>query len=321
MFTPLPALHIPDGFLSLPVSVFGWLIFIAILGYALRRTQKQFGEQQIPLMGILAAFIFAAQMLNFPVAGGTSGHLLGATLAVIFVGPWAMIVIMTCVIGVQALVFQDGGLLALGFNTINMGVISGLVGYTIYRWCISLMNHSKQSVLIGAGLGAWAGTVVAAVATAVQLSISGTSPLAVALPAMFSVHVLIGIGEALITVASVAFVQQTRSDLLLDTATPAQTGSRWIAIGAVIALALILISPLADPNPDGLEQVAQTHGFDMLAQEPTFTLLYDYTVPFIEDEVLTTIIAGLIGVAVVGGLGVVAAKLSQKDTSKPNTKA
>ncbi len=95
-------------------------------------------------MGVLAAFVFAAQMLNFPIAGGTSGHLLGATLVAIFLGPWAMVIVMTCVVGVQAFLFQDGGLLALGFNIVNMGIISGFVGYTVYTWVKSLLGRTRQ---------------------------------------------------------------------------------------------------------------------------------------------------------------------------------
>ena len=310
MFTSILALHIPDGFLSVPVSVVGWVLFIILLVYALRQTRNQLGERQIPLMGILAAFIFAAQMLNFPVAGGTSGHLLGATLVAIFLGPWEMVVVMTCVIGVQAVVFQDGGILALGFNVVNMGILSGFVGYTVYTWITGWLGKTFTSQLIGAGVGAWLGVVIAAAATALQLSVSGTSPLEIALPAMVGVHVLIGIGEALITVAAVAFVWQTRPDLLPQSTAIASAGSRWVAVGFMIALALAFVSPLADANPDGLERVAEDHSFLDTAQDPTYTILPDYTVPFIEHEAFTTIAAGIIGVIIVGGIGLGLAKLS-----------
>lgn len=308
MISPLLALHIPDGFLSVPVSIVGWALLILGIAYALRRTRTQLGERQIPLMGILAAFVFAAQMLNFPVAGGTSGHLLGSALVAILIGPWAMIIVMACVIGVQAVLFQDGGLLVLGFNVVNMGMISGLIGYAVYTWIVGLMRRAPLSYIIGAGVGAWVGVVAAAAATALQLSISGTSPLQIALPAMIAVHVLIGIGEALITAAAVAFVRQTRPDLMAQSTERADTGSRWVAVGLAIALALVLVSPLADPNPDGLERVAEDQGFIETAQEPPYTILPDYTVPFIESEILTTIAAGIIGVIAVGGLSFAAAK-------------
>jgi cobalt/nickel transport system permease protein len=312
MWPSILALHIPDGFLSVPVSAVGWLLFVIVLAYALRQTRTQLGEKQIPLIGILAAFVFAAQMINFPVAGGTSGHLLGATLVAILVGPWAMILVMTSVIGVQALIFQDGGLLALGFNIINMGVLSGLVGYAIYTGIVSLMRKSPTSMLIGAGVGAWCGVVVAAAATALQLAISGTSALNIALPAMLTVHVLIGIGEALITVAALAFVNQTRPDLIDQTTQSERQGSRWIAVGFVIALVVAFLSPLADSNPDGLERVAEDQGFLSQAQDPAYTLLPDYTVPFIESEVFTTIAAGVIGVLIVSGISFAVARLSAR---------
>lgn len=318
MLPAILAMHIPDGFLSIPVSAIGWLLFTILLGYALRQTRKQLGERQIPLMGILAAFVFAAQMLNFPVAGGTSGHLLGATLVAIFLGPWAMVVVMTCVIGVQAVLFQDGGLLALGFNVVNMGIISGLVGYTVYSWITGPMHRSATSRLLGAGIGAWLGVVVASSATALELGVSGTSPLQVALPAMAGVHALIGIGEALVTVAAVAFVQQTRPDLLDRFKTVESKGSRWIAVGFVIALILAFASPLANANPDGLVRVASDHGFLNSAQAPAYTILPHYKVPFIGSEVLATIAAALIGVLLVGALGYGIAKLSGRNrVSKP----
>lgn len=303
---PIVAMHIPDGLLSIPVSAVGWLLLILLLGYALRQTKTQLGERQIPLMGVLAAFVFAAQMINFPVAGGTSGHLLGSTLVAVFLGPWAMVVVMTSVIGVQALLFQDGGLLALGFNVVNMGFMSGLVGYTVY----TLLRRAGLSTLIGAGVGAWLGVVSAAAATALELGVSGTASLSLALPAMLGVHVLIGLGEALITVAALAFVQQTRPDLLKQAA-PAQ-GARWVAVGLVIALLVAFASPLASPEPDGLERVAEDQGFSEQAQDPMYTVLPDYTVPFIQNEALTTVAAGVIGVLIVAAVGYGAARLTVK---------
>src|SRR5512138_3862685 len=131
-YSPAP-MHIPDGFLSLLVSAFCWVITIALDGIAISRTNKSLGERQVPLMGIMAAFIFAAQMINFPVAGGTSGHLLGGALAAMALGPWAGMLVMTAVIVVQGLLFQDGGLLVMGANILNMGLVTVIVGYGLYR--------------------------------------------------------------------------------------------------------------------------------------------------------------------------------------------
>jgi len=207
-------MHIPDGFISTPVAAAGIAVAAGSVAYAVKATNKKMGEKQIPLMGVLAAFIFAAQMLNFPVAGGTSGHLIGAALAAILLGPWAGILIMTCVLIVQSLVFQDGGLLALGANIFNMGVVPCLIGYYLYRGIAFPFRKRKTGIIVGGGVAAWFTVVIASVACALELAISGTVPLGVALPAMAGVHVFIGIGEGLITAAVLALVLATRADLL-----------------------------------------------------------------------------------------------------------
>lgn len=207
-------MHIPDGFISTPVAVGGIAVAAGAVAYAVKATNRRLGERQVPLMGVLAAFIFAAQMLNFPVAGGTSGHFMGAALAAILLGPWAGLLIMTCVLLVQCLVFQDGGLLALGANIFNMGIVGCFLGYYIYRGVILVMGSRRAAALIGGGLAGWASIVVAALACALELGVSGTVPLRVALPAMGGVHVLIGIGEGLITAAVLALVMAARPDLM-----------------------------------------------------------------------------------------------------------
>ena len=209
-----PAMHIPDGFLSLPVSLVGWAISIAMLAYATRLTGRQLGEKQVPLMGVMAAFIFAAQMLNFTVAGGTSGHLIGGALAAILLGPWAGTLIMTAVVAVQALLFQDGGLVVMGANILNMGIIACFVGYYAYTWLTPIVGQRSWGMLARAFVAAWLSVVISAIATAIELGLSGTIPLTVALPTMGTVHVLIGIGEGVITAATLAFILAARRDLL-----------------------------------------------------------------------------------------------------------
>lgn len=311
-------MHIPDGFLSVPVALVGWILLVIFVGIALYQTRNQLDERQIPLMGILAAFVFAAQMINFPVAGGTSGHLLGGTLVAILLGPWAMVLVMTSVIGVQALLFQDGGLLALGFNVVNMGILSGFIGYAVYTLVCRLMGKTSTAQLVGIGLGAWLGVVLASAATALQLAISGTSPLEVAFPAMVSVHVLIGIGEALITVAALAFIRQTRPDLMGQSSKVTAKGWGWIVAGLLIALVIAFASPLADSNPDGLERVAEDHGFITLAESPSYEIMPDYTVPFIQQEGITTIAAGIIGVLAVAAVGYGVARLAGRKAPQPS---
>ncbi len=207
-------LHIPDGFLSGPVAAVMYAVAAVFIALAIRQTNRNLQENTAPLMGVLAAFIFAAQMMNFPIGGGTSGHMLGGALAAILVGPWAAIIIMTSVVGVQALVFQDGGLAVLGANVFNMGVLTALAGFAIYRGISALNRGNRQTLLAGAFVAAWSTVMLSALLTSAQLAISDTSPWSVVLPAMMGVHALIGIGEGLITAGAVAFILSTRPDLL-----------------------------------------------------------------------------------------------------------
>ncbi len=318
MFPPVLALHIPDGFLSIPVALVGWVALIVMVVFALRQTRQQLNDQQIPLLGVLAAFVFAAQMINFPVAGGTSGHLIGGALIAILIGPWASVLVMTSVLAVQSLLFQDGGLLAIGFNAFNMGVIAAFVGYAAYVMVRRLLGNTRLSQLIGAAVAAWLSVIAAAAATALELALSETAALAVVLPAMLGVHVLIGIGEALITVAALAFIQQVRPDLMQNAERQAAGGSGWIAVGLLLARAVTFIAPLADPNPDGLERVAEDQGFIAAAQEAPYTILPDYTVPFVEDKTASTILAGIFGALVVAGVSYGASRLTQRRSADDN---
>ncbi len=310
-YAPAP-LHIPDGFLNVAVSVIFWVITVVMIGMAVSRTNKSLGEKQVPLMGIMAAFIFAAQMINFPVAGGTSGHLLGGALAAIVLGPWAAMLVMTAVIAVQGLLFQDGGLLVMGANIFNMGLLTAAIGYGLYR---SVMNKSTGTKLAVAGVAAWLSVMAGALATALQLWLSGTSNLQTVAIAMLGVHALIGIGEALITVAALSFIFRTRPDLLGEGSASAEGGRGWVIAGVVVALIVVLLSPLASGDPDGLERVAIDMGFIDAGQAAPFEIIPDYTVPFLGETPLSTILAGAIGALIVLGIMVVTGRSLQKKTS------
>jgi cobalt/nickel transport system permease protein len=250
-------------------------------------------------MGVMAAFIFAAQMINFPVAGGTSGHLLGGTLAAITLGPWAGMLVMTAVIAVQALLLQDGGLLVMGANILNMGLITAAIGYGLYR---GVSTGSRTLKLTVAGIAAWLSVMAGALFTSLQLWLSGTSQLQVVIPAMLGVHALIGVGEALITVAALTFILQTRPDLLGASSESAKGSRGWVVAGALISLAVVLLSPLASADPDGLERVAGDLGFLSKGVSASYQILPDYTVPFLGETALSTILAGTIGIVVVGAI-------------------
>ncbi len=199
------------------MSLVGWVIAIALITVALNRVNKVYGDRTVSLMGVCAAFIFAAQMINFPIPGGTSGHLMGGTLAGALLGPWAGSLVVIAVFIVQAVLFQDGGLTVLGPNIFVMGLIGTLGGYYLYSAIRNILGRDRWlGAATGLAVSAWASVVVAAVVVAVMLALSGTVPLGVALTAMVFWHALIGIGEALITVAAISYVWRTRPDLLFD---------------------------------------------------------------------------------------------------------
>ncbi|GIV78323.1 MAG: cobalamin biosynthesis protein CbiM [Litorilinea sp.] len=310
-------LHIPDGFLSTPVSLVGWLLAVVTIGYALRQTQDQLGERQVPVLGVMAAFIFAAQAVNFPVAGGTSGHLLGGALAAIVLGPWAAVLVMAAVIGLQALLFQDGGLLVMGWNIMNMGVLTAFTGALVYR-LVGRLIQGQTGLMVAGAAGAWLSVEVGAVATALQLAVSGTSPLAIALPAMAGIHALIGVGEALITVGALLLIARTRPDLLAaGEAAPGADTARWVAGGLLISLFVALLSWAASPAPDGLERVAADQGFLARAMDPLYRLLPDYTVPFISHPALSGVVAVVLGTVLVFGLAYGVGRLVRRQRIAP----
>ena len=207
-------MHIPDGFLNIPTVAMTYALSAGGISYAVKEANKKLTEKHVPLMGVLAAFIFAGQMLNFPVAGGTSGHLLGAALAAILLGPWAAAIIMSCVLIAQSLIFQDGGLLALGANIFNMGIVASFCGYYLYRLVVLLLGEAKKAKVIGGFVGAWGSVFIASIACAIELAVSGASPIEAVLPAMAGFNAIIGVGEGLITVAAISVVAAARADLL-----------------------------------------------------------------------------------------------------------
>jgi cobalt/nickel transport system permease protein len=192
------------------------MVAIAAVACGLRVANVQLDEARVPLLGVLAAFIFAAQMLNFPIAGGTSGHFLGATLAAVLLGPWLACLVLAVVLTVQAFAFADGGISALGANVLNMGVLGALLAGVLVAAAWKLVPHSRAAFLGIVGVVSWLAVMVGAGATGVELALSDTVPVSTSLPAMLGVHALIGIGEAVIMVAAVSAVLAARPDLLAD---------------------------------------------------------------------------------------------------------
>jgi cobalt/nickel transport system permease protein len=305
-------MHIPDGFIDVKTAVASGVFSVAGLGIVIRNLKKDFPASRVPLIGLTAAFIFAAQMLNFPVAGGTSGHLIGATMAVILIGPYATVLAMSSVLILQCLMFADGGLTALGANILNMAIVATICGALIYQTVFRLLGNSLRSRLTAATFAAWCSTVLTSIVCAAELAISGTVEWNLAFPAMSGVHALIGIGEALITTLVVAAVAKLRPELLSANERP-QTGYKHILVfGIIISCALVIfIAPLASSWPDGLERVAENLGFMSKAAETGIVTspLPDYQTPGIGWAGVSTIIAGLIGVIAVFALSYLLARI------------
>lgn len=206
-------MHLPDGFLSTPVWASCGALAIGALTAAARKSQERFDEKTVPMTGVVCAFVFAAQMINFPVMAGTSGHLLGGVLAAVLLGPWAGSLVISLVLIVQCFIFQDGGVSVLGANILNMSVFGVGSGYLVFK-SITCISSKKPVFFIALAIASWFSVVIASAACALELGLSGTYPMALTLKAMLAVHGLIGIGEAIITTAVVASIAAARSDLV-----------------------------------------------------------------------------------------------------------
>jgi cobalt/nickel transport system permease protein len=287
-------MHIPDGFISLPVAGVTGLASVAALGIALKKSQDTFGIKRAPILGLTTAFIFAAQMINFPVAGGTSGHLLGGTLAAIILGsPWAGTVCIATVLIIQAVLFADGGITALGANILNMGVIGVWVGWGLTKILQQILGPTKGRLPITTGIAAGFSVVVAAIACAIELVISGTAIATLVLPAMTGIHILIGVGEGLITGSVIGYLANARPDLLPGE--EQKTRSWLIPVIAILLIASVL-SLFASAFPDGLEKVAEDIGFIKLADNVRVSIptpFADYGIGGLGE--IGTSIAGLLG--------------------------
>ncbi|MFJ9673004.1 energy-coupling factor ABC transporter permease [Streptomyces sp. NPDC101221] len=335
-------MHVPDGFINAPTSAVTGIVAAGAIALSLRGARRELGgtsraseagrggERTAPLAGLVAAFIFAVQMLNFPVAAGTSGHLLGGALAAILVGPYTGVLCVSVVLLMQGILFADGGLTALGVNITDMAIVTTVVAYALFRGLVKLLPRSRRSVTVASFVAALVSVPAAALAFTVLYWIGGTTDVAIGkvATAMIGVHVLIGIGEAVITALTVGAVIAVRPDLvygarglrqrlklrvngeLVDAPgasgpQPAPVAARshrkvWIT-GLVASLVLAgFVSFYASANPDGLEKVAADKGIDEKAEDHAAadSPLADYGVKDISDARLSGGLAGVIGVGV-----------------------
>ncbi len=292
-------MHLPDGFLDAKTALLSAGVAAAGVGLAVHQVRASLEPRRMPLLGVAAAFVFATQMLNFPIPGGTSGHLLGGVLTAVLLGPSAAVLVLTCVLIVQCLMFADGGLLALGANVFNMALVNVGGGYLVFRGLKRLIPmEEKRSTVFAAAFAGWFGTVLASVSCAGQLALSKTAPWSVAFPAMANIHMLIGLVEGLATGLVVLAVLRVRPELVAGAAEPGRAGRRaFVAYALLLSLGLaVFVAPFACPWPDGLEAVARALGFAGKAKAPPFAApVSEYQVPFIGSPTAATALAGLIG--------------------------
>jgi cobalt/nickel transport system permease protein len=210
------SMHIPDGLLDPTVAAATGALGAAGLLYAVRRLERQLGDRTTVLMGTMSAFVFAAQMVNFPVASGTSGHLIGGVLAAVLLGPWLGVIVVSVVLVVQCLLFADGGLTALGLNVVNMAIVPALGGYAIFAALRSVLPRRPSSVTVASGLAAFASVPVAAATFTLEYALGGDgiAPIPTVLAAMVGVHVVIGVGEGILTALVISAVLAVRPDLV-----------------------------------------------------------------------------------------------------------
>jgi len=246
-------MHIPDGFLSGRI----WLSLDALSSvtvlYAARRLRVQASGHTVPLMGVLSAFVFAAQLLNFPVLGGTSGHLVGSALLAVLLGPLAAFLTMVTVLIAQALFLQDGGLAALGANIFNIAAVPVLSGYGIFRLAGGTQSHGRR-LAIASFLSGWVSIELCALCCALELSLSGAIPLRVGLPAMTGYHAILGVAEGILTSSVLVFL--SRPDLIRRGAGSRLPVADWVAVVALVAVPCAILVLAGSSNlPDPLQRL------------------------------------------------------------------
>ncbi|GLX54218.1 hypothetical protein Shyhy01_71670 [Streptomyces hygroscopicus subsp. hygroscopicus] len=320
-------MHVPDGFIDAPTSAVTGVVAAGALAVSLRGARRELDERTAPLAGLVAAFIFAVQMLNFPVAAGTSGHLLGGALAAILVGPYTGVLCVSVVLLMQGVLFADGGLTALGVNITDMALVTTVVSYAVFRALLAVLPRGRRSVTVASFVAAFLSVPAAAVAFTLVYAVGGTTDVSMGkvATAMIGVHVLIGVGEAVITALTVGAVIAVRPDLVhgarglrqrlrlrvagelvdapVGTPAPAARASRRGLWAGGLAASLVLagfVSFYASANPDGLEKVAHDRGIDTKEKEHASagSPLAGYGVADVSDQRLSGGLAGVIGVGV-----------------------
>ncbi len=286
-------MHIPDGFLETPVWLSFDVLAVPAIGYLARRARRGFEDSRVPMLGVMGAFVFAAQMINFPVAAGTSGHLLGSALLAVTLGPAAAAVTMTAILALQALVFQDGGILALGANVFNMAVVGVLAAYLPY-YALE-RKFRRAGIFLGAALSVYSGALLALV----QLKVSGVpmpQPVVTLALGVFTVTALI---EGIITVTVISAIERLSPKFIHRRTAGAPSAAAALAAMAVVLATVGVL--FASAWPDGLETVAERTGVARSAWNLFTTPLAGYEANFPGAAWLRRIVAGVIGISLAGG--------------------
>ena len=298
-------MHVPDGFINAQVSAATGVISLGTLWVYIRNAKNLVADKLIALTGMMSALIFVLQMINFPIAAGTSGHLLGGALAVIVLGPSLGVICISIVVVIQSLLFADGGLSALGVNVLNMAIITSLTGWLIITSWKKLFGDSRFSLISGSVIAGLLSVVFSSIAFVLEYAIGGTVsvPLGSVFIAMISTHLFIGLGEGIITAIIISLLLRVRSDLVYVNTKKNKSNSLSTSYGIfiILILSLTLITPYASSDPDGLELVATEFGFE--ETDGLVLLLNDYGISSINNNFLSTILSALLGILTIAGMG------------------
>ena len=293
-------MHVPDGFMNVTMSAATGVISFGTLWAYIRSAKDLIADKFIALTGMMSALIFVLQMINFPIAAGTSGHLLGGALAVIVLGPRLGLICLSVVVIIQSLLFADGGLSALGVNVLNMAIVTSATSWFIVKYWIKFIGKNKTSIVSVSVLAGILSVVFSSIAFTIQYAIGGTIsiPVGTVLLAMVTTHFIIGFGEGIITALIITLLIRVRPDLIYayERSDENTTKVSFYGLFIILILLLSLITPFASSSPDGLESVAEEFGFTQT--DGIVLLLDDYGINAVNNDFISTVLSALLGVTV-----------------------
>ena len=293
-------MHVPDGFMNVTMSAATGVISFGTLWAYIRSAKDLIADKFIALTGMMSALIFVLQMINFPVAAGTSGHLLGGALAVIVLGPRLGLICLSVVVIIQSLLFADGGLSALGVNVLNMAIVTSATSWFIVKYWIKFIGKNRTSIVSVSVLAGILSVVFSSIAFTIQYAIGGTIsiPVGTVLLAMVTTHFIIGFGEGIITALIITLLIRVRPDLIYayERSDENTTKVSFYGLFIILILLLSLVTPFASSSPDGLESVAEEFGFTQT--DGIVLLLDDYGISAVNNDFISTVLSALLGVTV-----------------------